>query len=133
MEGPLPGQPSGPPRERRGAAGGDGAGRPVGARGGAVVGRVRFEGGVRFGARRTGRQGSRRRLTLISPHTPFHHPYNRSLEYSHHEFRETGFSPILAGDLYCEEDGEDEEHCYLFDYDDEGNVIDEVRGSYIEI
>ena len=106
----------------------------MGRRGGAAVGRVRLTvvvAGVVWKNRRQTQTRRRRRLThrLISP--PSIH--NRSLEYSHHEFRETGFSPILAGDLYCEEDGEDEEHCYLFDYDDEGNVIDEVRGSYIEI
>lgn len=46
---------------------------------------------------------------------------NRSVEYSHHEFKETGFSPILAGGYYCEglgeeeEDGYDEENCHLFE------------------
>ena len=47
------------------------------------------------------------------------HASTRSVEYSHHEFRETGFSPILAGNLYCEEDGLDEEQCYLFEEDEE--------------
>lgn len=62
-------------------------------------------------------------LKLVYLPSPTTHYYS-SLEYSHHEFRETGFSPILAGDLYCEEDGDDEEleHCYIFDDD-----VDAVR------